>query len=55
MKTYWIFQDDMAVINRVIWIGGYVVIPKTLQRWVLEQHHVNHIGIKKLQTCKPIY
>ena len=47
MRTYWMFQDDMAVIDGVILKGRCIVIPESLQRQTLEQLNVNHLGIYK--------
>ena len=57
MRTYWMFWDDMAVIDRVFVEGGHIVIPQTYQRQSLEPLHVNHIEIKKtkLSPCKSIH
>ena len=57
MRTYWIFWDDMAVIDWIIPRGRCIVIPETLQRWPLQQLHVNHMGIErtKLLVHKSIY
>ena len=37
----------MAVIDRVILKGRCIVIPDALQKHVLEQLHINHIGMAK--------
>ena len=37
----------MALIDGVILKGRHIVIPEPLQRQVLEQLHVNHMGSKK--------
>ena len=57
MRTYWMFWDNMAVTDRFIPKGRCVIIPETLQRQAVEQHHVNHMGVKKtkLLACKSIY
>ena len=50
--TYWTFQDDKAVIVRIILKGMHEVVPESLQRQALEQLHVNHMGIeKKINSC----
>ena len=57
IRTYWMFRDDMAVINGVVIKGRCIVIPKALQQQVLKQLHINHMGIKKtkLLACESIY
>ena len=47
MRTYWMFQDDMALIDGIILKGWHIVIPEALQRQMLQQLHINHIGIEK--------
>ena len=47
MKTNWTFQDDIAVIDGAMLKGRHKVIPQSLQRQALEQHHVNHMEIDK--------
>ena len=57
LRPYWTFRDDMAVIDGVLLKGRCMVIPNTLQKQALEQHHINHMGRDKtkLITCKSIY
>ena len=57
LRMYWTLQDDMAVIDQVILKGRHTVILESLQRQVLEQLHVNHMGIEKtkLLVCQSIY
>ena len=43
------FQDDMAVIDRVILKARHVAIPERLQKQALEQLNINHMGIKKIK------
>ena len=44
------FQDDKAVIYRIILKGRHVVIPESVKRQALEQFHVNLRGIEKNYT-----
>ena len=37
----------MSVIDSVIMMGRCIIIPKVLQQEVLDQLHVNHMGIEK--------
>ena len=57
MRTYWLFQDYTAVIDRAILKGRHIVIPRVLQKQTLQQLHINHMGIEKtkLLVCKSIY
>ena len=36
MQTYWTFQDDMIVINGIIFKGRCVTIPESLKKQALE-------------------
>ena len=46
-RPYWTFWDDMAVIDRVILKGRFIVIPDALQKLTSEQLHINHMGMEK--------
>ena len=47
----------MAVIDEVIMKGQHIVISQVLKPRILDQLHINHMGIKKskLLACKSIY
>ena len=47
----------MAVIDGVIMNGSHIIIPEILKPQVLDQLHINHMGIEKtkLLVCKSIY
>ena len=47
LRPYWWFWDDMAAIDGIILKGRHIVIPDILQKQVLEQLHINHMGMKK--------
>ena len=57
IRVYWPFKDDMAVIDGVIQKGRHIIIPEILKAQVLEQLHINCMGIKKtkLLVCESIY
>ena len=57
LRPYWTFQDGMAVTDGVCLKGRHIVIPNTLQKQVLQQLHVNHMGMgkTKLLDCRSIY
>ena len=58
IRTYWMFIDDMAVVNGVVIKGRCIVIPQELQQQVPKQLHINHIGIEKknkLLAYKSLY
>ena len=54
---YWSFRDDMAVIDGIIMKGRHVSIPEVLKAQVLDQLHINLMGIKKTKhlACESIY
>ena len=47
----------MAVIDRIVIKGRHIVIPEALQQQVLQQLHINYMGIEKnkLLACKSVY
>ena len=46
MRTYWMFQDDMVVINVNIMKGRCVVIPEAFKTQAQDQLH----GSRKVQA-----
>ena len=46
IRTYWAFRNDMAVTDGVVTKGRCIVILEALQKQVLKQLHVYHMGIK---------
>ena len=50
IRTSWMSQDDMVVINGIIMKGRHAIIHKILKTQALDQLHVNHMGIGKNQT-----
>ena len=47
IKPYWSYRDDLAVIDGVVMKGQCIIIPAVLKQQVLDQLHLNHMGIKK--------
>ena len=47
ITPYWSYRDDLAVIDIVVMKGRYIIIPAELKEQVLDQLHLNHMGIKK--------
>ena len=47
----------MTVIDRIMMKGRHVVIPEVLKLQVVDQLHINHMGIEKtkLPACESIY
>ena len=56
-RPYWSYKDDLAVIDSVGMKGRCIIIPESLKQQVLDQLHVNHMGIEKpkLLVCKSVY
>ena len=40
IRTYWMFRDDMAVIDGVVIKGRCIVIPEALQQQALKQLYI---------------
>ena len=50
IRPYWSYRDDLAVIDSVVMKGRCIIIPVELKQQVLDQLHLNHMGIKKNKT-----
>ena len=57
LKLCWSYRDDLAVIDGVVMKGRCIIIPAELKQQVLNQLHLNHMGIEKtkLLTCESVY
>ena len=57
IRPYWSYKDDLAVIDGVVMKCRHIIIPQELKQQVLDQLHLNYMGIKKtkLLTCKSVY
>ena len=49
LKPYWSYRDELAVINGMVLKGRHIIIPNILKQQVLDQLHINHIGIEKVK------
>ena len=47
LRPYWCYRDDLAVIDGVVMKGRHIIIPVVLRQQVLDQLHLNNMGIKK--------
>ena len=54
LKAYWLYRDELVVIDGVILKGRCVIIPTNLRCQILEQLHTNHMGIEKKQNSLPM-
>ena len=57
LKPYWSYRDELPVINGIMLKGRCIIIPNSLRQQVLDQLHINHMGIEKtkLLVCKCVY
>ena len=46
-RPYWLYRDELAVIDGVILKGRCIIIPDSLKQQVLVQLHTNQMGIEK--------
>ena len=52
LKPYWSYRDELAVMDTVVLKGRCIIIPNSLKQQVLNQLHINHMGIEKTkQNC----
>ena len=49
IRPYWSYKDDLAGIDGIDMKGRCIIIPKDLKQQVLDQLHVNHMGIIKMK------
>ena len=47
LRSYWFYRDELAVINGIVLKGRCIIIPNSLKQQVLDQLHLNHMGIEK--------
>ena len=47
IRTYWMFRDDMVVIDGIVIKGQHIVISEALQHQALKQLHINYMDIEK--------
>ena len=48
IRTYWMFWDDMGVVDGIIMKDRCVVMPKVFRKQALDQVHLNYMRIKTL-------
>ena len=54
IRPYWSYRDDLAVIDGVIMKGRHIIIPVELKQQMLDQLHLNHMGIEKMKLLMQI-
>ena len=46
---YWLYRDNLAAIDGVVMKGRCIILPVELKQQVLDQLHLNHMGIEKIK------
>ena len=47
IRPYWSYKGDLAVMDGAVMKGRHIIVPQNLQQQVLDQLHLNHMGIQK--------
>ena len=47
LKQYWSYRDKLAVIDGIMIKARHIIIPNSFRQQVLDQLHINHMGIEK--------
>ena len=47
VQPYWSFRDELAVIDGITMKGIKIIMLAFLEKWGLDQLHVNHMFIEK--------
>ena len=55
LKPYWSYRDELAVIGSVVLKGRHIIMPNSLKQQVLDQLHINHMGIEKVKLLAHEY
>ena len=57
IRPHWSYKYDLAVIDSVVMKGRCIIIPQDLKLQVLDQLHLNYMGIEKtkLLTCISVH
>ena len=50
VKLYLSYKDELAVIDCVVLKDRHIIIPNSLKQQVLDQLHINHMGIEKTKV-----
>ena len=49
IRLYWLYRDELTVIDGIVLKGRCIVIPNSLRQQVLTQLHTSHMGIEKIK------
>ena len=57
LRPYWWYRDELVIIDGIILKGRHIIMPNSLGHHVLNQLHINHMGIDKtkLLAHKSVY
>ena len=57
IRLYWLYRDELAVLDGVILKGRCIIIPNSLKQQLLTQLHTNHLGIAKMKlfACESLF
>ena len=57
IRPYWLYRDELVVIEGVILKGRCIIIPSSLKQQVFTQLHRNHMGIEKMKllACESVF
>ena len=57
LRVYWLYRDELAVIDGILLKGRHIVILNSLRQQVLNELHTNHMGVEKtkLLACESVY
>ena len=57
IRPYWLYRDELAVIDGVLLKGRCIIIPNSLKQQILTQLHINNMGIEKtkLLACESVF
>jgi len=47
VKPYWNIQNEIHIMNNLLFKGNRLIIPKSLQKQILDKIHCGHLGINK--------
>jgi hypothetical protein len=50
LRPYWTFRDEISVIDGLMYKENKIVVPKSLQKEMLDKIHESHLGIVKCKS-----
>ncbi|XP_029652389.1 uncharacterized protein K02A2.6-like [Octopus sinensis] len=52
IREYWTIHDDISVENGILMAGSRIIIPKSMQKEILDKIHQRHLGMEKLKDLR---